>query len=114
MEETSPMELKRNDDRRHKFWRFDPTVSTGTLLTLGMLLVTVAGGYATYREDRVTMLTKISTLEADVARDRENQKVLFESFRGDVKDIKIKMDGISENVTILKAQGAVLQQGKSR
>jgi hypothetical protein len=96
--------LKRPGDNRHKFFRFDPTVSSGTLLQIGGLVITVAIGYATYREDRAQTLAKIERLEADAMRDREVQKTSFESFRGDVKDLKTKMDGVSENVAVLKAQ----------
>ncbi len=99
--------LKRGSDNRHKFFRFDPTVSTGTLLQIGGLVITVAIGYATYREDRAQTLAKIERLEADAVRDRETQKSSFEGFRTDMKELKTKMDGVSENVTILKAQSTL-------
>ncbi len=101
--------LKRATDTRHKWLRFDPTVSSGTLLQIGSIVIAVAVGYATYREDRAVTLAKITELEKDAVKDREVQKASFESFRSDVKELKTKMDGVSENVAVLKAQGAIVQ-----
>lgn len=103
-----PLEgLKRSGDTRHRWFRFDPTVSSGTLLQLAGIAVAVSIAYATYREDRATILLRFTQLEADVTRDRKLQETSFESFRGDVKELKTKMDTMSENIAVLKAQSTL-------
>ncbi len=99
--------LKRTTDGRHRFLRFDPTVSTGTLLQIGALVCTIAVGYSTYREDRVETKAAIDAVKATAVRDRDEMKTTIESFRTDVKELKTKMDGVGENVAVLKAQAAI-------
>ena len=96
--------LKRASDTRHRFLRFDPTVSTGTLLQIGALVCTVAVGYSTYREDRVETKASIDAVKATAGRDREEMTKAVESFRSDLKELKTKMDGVGENIAVLKAQ----------
>lgn len=98
--------LKRNSDSRHRFLRFDPTVSTGTLLQIGALVGTIVVGYSTYREDRVETKAAIEAVKATAVRDREEMTKAVESFRGDLKELKTKMDGVGENIAVLKAQNA--------
>jgi len=102
--------LKRTaDERRHRFWRFDPTVSTGTLLQLGAVAIAAGAAYATYREDRANTAAAIELVKATAVRDREEMTKALMSISGDVKDLKIKLDGVGENVAVLKGQAAANQ-----
>jgi len=99
--------LKRTTDTRHRFWRFDPTVSSGTLLQI----VVIAGGlilaYGTYREDRATTAAEIALVKATAVRDRDEMTKALANIGGDVKELKTKMDGVGENVAVLKAQSTL-------
>lgn len=92
-------------ERRHRFFRFDPTVSSGTLIQLGTIMVAAAVAYGTYREDRTQTRNDIDQVKAMAARDREDVKAAFETFRGDMKDLKTDMRGVSQDVAVLRAQG---------
>lgn len=96
--------LKRTGDARHRFWRFDPTVSSGTLLQIVVLGVGAIVAYGTYRADQTQIKADIEQVKTTALRDREEMKTTIEGFRTDVKELKVKMDGVGENVAVLKAQ----------
>lgn len=98
--------LKRGDERRHRFWRFDPTVSSGTLLQLVAFAIGISAAYATYREDRANTAAAIELVKLTAARDREEMTKALVSISGDVKELKTKLDNVGENVAVLKGQAA--------
>jgi len=84
--------MRREHDRRHRFFRFDPTVSTGILVNL---LGSLVGGaialsvmYSTYREDRTAMLKDIEAVKISAQRDREDLKGVVAEMRSDIRDVK--------------------------
>lgn len=98
--------LKRDGERRHRFWRFDPTVSSGTLLQLLAGAIALGAAYATYREDRATTAAEIALVKITAVRDREEMVRALASISGDMKELKTKLDGVGENVAVLKGQSA--------
>lgn len=107
----APLEnFRREKDQRARFWRFDPTVSTGTLLQLGAIAVAVSVAYGTYREDRTQMKADIDAVKASDVRTREEMRAAFESLRSDLKELKGNVSSMSENVAVLKSQVISKQQ----
>lgn len=102
--------LKRTTDHRHRFLRFDPTVSSGTLLQIMVLAGGAVLAYGAYREDRATTSAAIELVKATQLRDREDVTKALTSISGDVKDLKTKLDGVGENVAVLKGQTSMPAQ----
>jgi hypothetical protein len=104
--------LHRDSDRRHKFFRFDPTVSTGTLLQIGVLVVGASVAYGTYREDRTQIKADIDMVKVTTARDREDVKTAIEAFRVELRGVQQSIQGANESLAVLKAQVGSPQQAK--
>jgi len=109
----APLEhTKRSGDMRdgrtgvRKLFRFDPTVSTGTLLQLGAIVIGASMAYGTYREDRAQTHADIEQVKHDADRDREDVKAAFSDFRDDMKTMKADMSDVKQSLAVLKAQSA--------
>ncbi len=94
-----------------KFFRFDPTVSTGTLIQLGTIMVGFAIAYGTYREDRANTIASIELVKATALRDREDVKAAVTDFRSDMKEMKNDLRNVDQSLAVLKAQALTTQNG---
>lgn len=111
MEDSAPMPLQRragDHQGLHRYFRFDPTLSTGSLLQLATFLMVFAIGYGTYTSDRTQTKADIEQLREGQKTDRANVKEVVEQFRSDLKDIKADTKDIGLKIAEIKGQ----QQGK--
>jgi flagellar motility protein MotE (MotC chaperone) len=117
MEETSgpmPLEYRRASDHggTKRFLRFDPTVSSGTLIQLASIVVMAAVAYGTYREDQTKTKAEIEAgkvsiaeVRANAERDRADARGAVNEIRSDVKDVKADVSQINKTLAVLEAQG---------
>lgn len=121
MEDSSRMPLtehRRSGDQSlpRRIFRFDPTVSTGTLIQVGTLIVMAAIAYGTYREDqtklkaeieavKVGASTSVEVMKAGIERDRADARGSISEIRSDVKDVKADVSQINKTLAVLEAQG---------
>lgn len=111
VEDSSPAPLaRRATDHRHRFFRFDPTVSSGTLLQLGGIAVGFAVAYGTYQSDRTQIRADIDQLKVSAERDRTDVKGSAEQLRLDVKEMKGDIKDVSMKLVEIKAQAEVNQR----
>lgn len=109
-EETEPMPL--GERRAHRrFWRFDPTVSTGSLLTLAGLVLGGVVAYGTYRADQKEYNMRITQVE----KDQETQRILAEKnmteLRSEVKEVQKTLTSVDKALAGIKAENDV-RRGK--
>lgn len=105
--ERTPLDgLKRSGDgeRRSRFFRFDPTVSSGTILQIAVLSVTAIVAYGKYQADTTQTHADIDQIRVTQARDREDVKSAVDALRVDLKDIKADVKDVNNVVVGLKAQ----------
>ena len=113
----APFEPRRSSDQTgpKRYIRFDPTVSSGTLIQVGSLLIVMATAYATYREDqtkikadieaaKVEARVGIETVKANAERDRGDSRAAVNEIRSDVKDVKADVSQISKTLAVLEAR----------
>lgn len=88
---------------RRRFWRFDPTISTGTI-ALGIELL-IGGGlaYGIYTADKKETKMEIVQLQKDRQEDRETTKEV-------VRLLSNKMDQVQTGLYELRTDIAVLKQ----
>lgn len=111
-------ELRRSSDQHgaKRYLRFDPTVSSGTLIQIMALFVTAVVAYGTYREDqtkvkadieavRVSAKVETEALKANAERDRTDSRSAVNEIRSDVKDVKADVSQINKTLAVLEAQG---------
>jgi archaellum component FlaF (FlaF/FlaG flagellin family) len=111
-----------SDQSAPRRWvRFDPTVSSGTLLTLASLLISFGIAYGTYREDqtrikaeieavKVSATTSIEVVKVGIERDRADSRSNINEIRSDVKDVKTDVSQINKTLAVLEAQGRAKQK----
>jgi len=81
MDETGPGELMDLSSRRptRKLVRFDPTVSTGMLLQIGVLISGGVMAYGTYQADRAVQKMQVDIINRDVVEVKANLKEMQQS-----------------------------------
>jgi hypothetical protein len=118
MEDSSrmPLEHRRSGDRGglHRFFRFDSTVSMGTIIQVASILLGFGVAYGTYREDRATMKADIELVKLTADRDRADVKAAVTDFRSDLKDMKGDLRSVDTSLAVLKAQALVTPQPAKR
>lgn len=95
-----------------KFFRFDPTVSTGTLIQIGTIMVGFAVAYGAYREDRATTTASIELVKLTTDRDRGEVKSAVLELRSDIKDVKSDLGEVKTSLAVLKAQNQSVPEKK--
>jgi hypothetical protein len=101
------LKRSRDNERRARFFRFDPTVSTGTLLQSAGLAIALSAGYATYQSDKTQTKADIDAIHATAERDRGDVRALSETLRADLKDLKADVKDVNNVVVGLKAQADI-------
>ncbi len=119
MEDSGRMPLdhhhRSSDGGSKRFFRFDPTVSTGTLIQIASIMVGFAIAYGTYREDQTKVKADIEAVHVSAERDRADLKSAVADVRIDMKDVKDRVSSIDRSLTILQAtQQAAQQQTAAR
>ncbi len=107
VEHTGPAPLaRRESDHKfpHRFFRFDPTVSSGTLLQLASIAVGFAIAYGTYQSDRTQTRADIVQLQVSAARDRSDVQLGAERLSTDVKEMKADIKEMSVKLITIQAQ----------
>lgn len=112
MDDSSRMGLdphRRLGDRHgvRRFFRFDPTVSMGTWLTLLTMFGGGAAAYANYQSDKTQMHADIEFVKLTADRDRADLKGEVTGLRSDVKDVKGDVGEMKQSLAVLKAQATM-------
>ena len=96
-----------DDERTHqrrKFFRFDPTVNSGTIGQIVTLLILAAGAWATYQSDKATARMEMDNVKLQVDKDRESSKEAVRDLRMDIKDMQQTLNAVNLQVTKLNAR----------
>ena len=94
--------------------RFDPTVSSGTLIQIASILVGFGIAYGTYREDQTKTRAEIDAVKVSAERDRADSRGAVNEIRSDVKDMKSDISQINKTMAVLEAQGRIAAQQPAR
>lgn len=105
-QDTIPGELPAQ--QRRPMFRFDPTVSSGTLLQLASILVLAAGGWATYQSDKATAKLELEQVKTAAAADKASNKEALIEIKGDVKELQRTVNQTNQMLAVLNAS----QKGK--
>lgn len=106
MSDIDPIEFE--DDRRHgnrrRLFRFDPTVSSGTLLLVAQILAGFVIAYAQYTGDRARDEMRFEQLRKDVDGNRVQLTNTVASIQVDVKEVQRTLQDVSTSLAVLKAR----------
>lgn len=99
-DETSPAPLSGDRRAKRRFWKYDPTVSTGTLLLLGELLIGFVIAYGVYTADKKETKMEIAQLQKDRLADQEVLKALLSK----LDQLQQSLVPISVDIAVLKSR----------
>lgn len=92
---------------RKQLFRFDPTVSTGTLLQMLLIAAAAIGMYAANEADKRASLMDVAQIKRDVDTNRVNVKEALGDLRSDVKDIQRTLVDVSQSLAVIKSHADV-------
>ena len=102
-QDTTPGGLNGLPLPKQKIIKFDPTVSSGTILQLGSMLLVAAGAWATYQSDKATSKLEIDQLKAGVAADKATNKEALAELKGDVRELQRTVNQTNQMIAVLNA-----------
>lgn len=94
------------NERRHKrFFRFDPTVSSGTLIQLVVVMSGAIVAYGTYQADKTQTKADIETVRLSSDNNRIQVQTALTEIKVELREMRDKVDKTAIGVEVLKAQG---------
>lgn len=106
--ETAPGALftsRRVRDQR-KLFRFDSTVSMGTLLQMALIAGGLVLAYGTYQSDKAKSQMEVEQIKVDANAQRTQMKEQMTELRVDVKEVQRSIGSIEKSLIEMKAQQA--------
>lgn len=101
--DTRPGEMGNYSHKRTVF-RFDPTVSSGTLIQIAVLMGGGVIAYGTYQADRTETKLAVEALRSAAAEEKTATKGSLSELRTDVKDVQRTLVQISQTLAVSEAR----------
>lgn len=109
--ETEPMPLSGDRRQHRKLLRFDPTVSSGTVMQLVVLVGGFASAYATYQSDRATLRLEIEQIKASALIDKQLAKESLFELKADVRKVQETITSVDKTLTGIQARLNAAEKG---
>lgn len=102
-DETRPGELE-NGHRRRKYLQFDPTINSGHLLQVLVLVVGGLGVYGAWQAERATTRLEVDQIKRDAAGDAARTKESITELKTEVRAVQATLLELNLNVVRMNAQ----------
>jgi uncharacterized protein HemX len=103
-EDSRPSDLSPQYHSKRTVFRFDPTVSSGTLIQIAVLLGGGVIAYGTYQSDRTETKLAVDALRASAVEEKAATKGSLAELRTDVKDVQRVLGQISTTLAVSEAR----------
>ena len=105
-DESSPGGLfpKQEKPARRKLFRFDPTVSSGTLLLVGQMTVACVLAYGVYTADKRTTEMEVAQIKRDASRMEHETKNNVANLLEKMDRVQLGINDMSKDIAVLKAR----------
>lgn len=90
--------------RRHKYLQFDPTINSGHLLQIAVLLVGGLGVYGAWQAERATNRLEVDQIKRDAAADATRTKESIAELKAEVRQVQSTLLELNLNVVRMNAQ----------
>lgn len=102
--ETEPMPMGVDRRQHRKLLRFDPTVSSGTVMQLIVLMAGFGSAYATYQSDRATLRLEIEQIKGQALVEKSLAKESISELKADVRKVQETITSVDKTLTGIQAQ----------
>lgn len=109
--ETEPMPHEGDRRQHRKLLRFDPTVSSGTLLQLFALVAAFGSAYATYQSDRATLRLEIEQIKASAVGEKVIAREAIHELKADVRKVQETITSVDKTLTGIQAELNATKKG---
>lgn len=103
---TEPMPLGGDRRQHRKLFRFDPTISTGTIIEIGVIVVGLFAAWGTYQADRATLRLELEQIKSSAIIEKAAAKEAIGELKADVKDVQKTMTSIDKTLATMQAERA--------
>ncbi|MEO8153552.1 MAG: hypothetical protein ABI605_10820 [Rhizobacter sp.] len=92
------------DSGRRRLIKFDPTISSGTIVSLVSMLAVADGAWATYQSDKATTRLELDQVKAAATAEKSSTKESFNDIKGDVKEIQRTLVQMNQTLAVMEAK----------
>lgn len=86
--------------------RFDPTLNTGHVLQIAVLVIGGFMAYTAIRTEQVETKASVRAVESQAGVDRTQTKEALVDLKGDIKELQKSTSEIKESLAILRGRAA--------
>lgn len=90
--------------RRRKFLQFDPTINSGHLLQIAVLLLGGLGVYGAWQAERATNRLEVDQIKRDASADAARTKESITELKAEVRQVQATLLELNLNVVRMNAQ----------
>lgn len=94
---------RRSGRRRHLF-RFDPTINSGHLVQIAVILLGMGTAYATYQVDKTRTQLDVAQLKVESADARAVLKENISDIKRDIRDVQKSVNDLNTSLAIINSQ----------
>lgn len=109
---SEPMPLGGDRRQPRKFLRFDPTISTGTIIEIGVIVVGLFAAWGTYQQDRTTTRMELEQIKASAIIEKAAAKEAIAELKADVKEVQKTMTSVDKSLVGIQADLNARKVGK--
>ena len=96
--------------KKGRYMKFDPTVSTGTLLQIAVILGAATAIYTGIVKDLALQKAEIDNVKVVAAQDRASVKESLIDLKTDIKELQKSTNDIKESLAVLRGRTAEVRK----
>ena len=89
---------------RRPLFKFDPTVNTGTLLQITIMLAGAVAAYGAYQADKERTAMQVAQIKLDLEVNRSDVKGSLGDLRVDMKEMQRTLSEVRQTLAIINAR----------
>jgi hypothetical protein len=89
-----------------RLMKFDPTINTGTIVQIAVVVASAFAIYTGIRTDQVETKAAVKAVETLAATDRTQTKDALSDLKSDIKELQKSTSEIKESLAILRGRAA--------
>jgi len=98
--------LQQLDGAQRKYVRFDPTLNTGHVLQIAVLVIGGFMAYTAVKTEQAETRANVRQVEAQAITDRSSTKDALADLKTDIKELQKSTGEIKESLAILRGRAA--------
>lgn len=99
-------DFDRHADGRRRLIKFDPTISSGTILQMASMFLVAAGAWATYQSDKATTKLELDQVKSAAAADKLGTKEALSELKSDVREMARTLNQVTQTLAVIEARQA--------